>query len=454
MKLDNTKNQVYIFKESYDETPLFLTILFNVYVITWYLEVGKRVEILGSIRFEFLLGAFLGVVAVLRISKEIRGSKNQLFNIFLLYFSFLLLHLVFSYDFDRSWNVFYNRVIKFSFIALFIRAFVLKPKHLIIFIAIYILVFMKVGQEAFIGKITGSMVWENQGVMRLHGSPGTFYGHPSSLAGTALATLPFIYYLWPICSRYWRIPLIIQTIFAVNIIIFTGSRTSWVGTIVMLFYIYFRSKYKKKILCIIIAISFIGIPFIPEQYKERFRTIYAGQEKEGHSKQSRIELLEDSFGVFLDNPFGVGIGAFRTYRQKELGKVPMDTHCLYTEILSEIGIIGFLIFGLLIWKTMKILINLEKALTTQLNKINRYIEDIKKKGKQNQEILKHVFHLKFCNAVCSAVIVFVITRLGLGLFGHDLYEVYWFFASGVAIAIYNMNAQMCKRTNEAIDMIK
>ena len=42
-------------------------------------------------------------------------------------------------------------------------------------------------------------------------------------------------------------------------------------------------------------------------------------------------------------------------------------------------------------------------------------------------------------AVAKAVFLFICVRLGLGLFGMDLYEIYWWFALGTTIALYKMN---------------
>ena len=64
------------------------------------------------------------------------------------------------------------------------------------------------------------------------------------------------------------------------------------------------------------------------------------------------------------------------------------------------------------------------------------------------EIKKHLSDLNLMKAVCSAVFVYIITRLGLGLFGHDLYEIYWWFAAGLAIALFNINVISEKRTEE------
>ena len=48
----------------YPHVPLAITLLFCGYVVVWYLQVGHRIPALGAIRFEFIYGAILTVIAV------------------------------------------------------------------------------------------------------------------------------------------------------------------------------------------------------------------------------------------------------------------------------------------------------------------------------------------------------------------------------------------------------
>jgi hypothetical protein len=319
-----------------------------------------------------------------------------------------------------------------------------------IFIAVYMLVFMKIGEEELIGKITGSLVWENQGVMRLWGPQNSIYGHPSSLAGVSIITLPFVYYLFPIVSWKYRILLLIQFIFVVNILIFTGSRTGYVGGIGMCIAIFLRSSNKKKLVIIFLAIFFMGLPMIPKQYHERFVSIYKGHEKEGRSKDSRIELMKDSLQVFLDNPMGVGIGVFQIVRKRELGKVPMETHCIYTQILSETGLIGFALFFMIIFRILKELHEVGKNMNQQIGKLKEKLRTITIEDSIPHEWKSHLFDLSFMKAITDALIIFIITRLVLGIFGHDLYEIYWWFACGLTISLANLNNVTEKRTDDIV----
>ncbi|MDR7420284.1 MAG: polymerase, partial [Armatimonadota bacterium] len=171
---------------AYDAVPPAFTGLFSLYVLTWFLELGKRIEILGAIRFEFLLGAVLTAIAVPTLLSSATGDRNPLPRYAIAYLAFVTLHSPLSQSFAVSWDTYIDRVLKFACMTLFVWAFVRNPRTLRLFIAAFLLACLKLGQEAFVGKVTGSMVWENQGIMRLNGAPGTLFGHPNSLAGLAV----------------------------------------------------------------------------------------------------------------------------------------------------------------------------------------------------------------------------------------------------------------------------
>jgi len=88
----------------------------------------------------------------------------------------------------------------------FIHAFVKSPFQLKIFIAVFLLACMKIGQEGLLGKITGRWSGEPR-LMRLHGAPETSMA--SELTEWERTwTLPFIYFLFPIVSRAYKIALL------------------------------------------------------------------------------------------------------------------------------------------------------------------------------------------------------------------------------------------------------
>ncbi len=400
------------FEEGYPKVNDFVLLLFCGYVFIWYLQIGYRIPALGAIRIEFFWALVLTAIAFLSPNKP-NYFRNPLSGIVVLFFLSMAIQVPFSYVPDHSWNVFFNRVIKFAFMAFFIVSFVRSPKGLILFIGSFLLACLKMGQEGMIGRLTGNMIWQNQGVMRLHGST-PMYMHPNSFTGMALGSIPFVLYLFPLVPKWLKVVLAIQFVFACNIILYTGSRTGYVAFFIMLLFGFLRSKKKKRIFIVVAIIILFGTQYIDSQYVERFNTIFTGQEIAGGSMGARKQILLDAVEIFLENPFGVGVSAFPALRMDKYGRY-QDTHNLYLEVATNLGIQGFAIFIVLIVKMLYLL----REIST---------------SSENDLIV----------AVAYSTYLFLIVRLGLGLFGMDLYEIYWWFSLGIVISLSNMISSKSK----------
>ena len=79
-------------------------------------------------------------------------------------------------------------------------------------------------------------MWQNLGIMRLHGVTSIF-SQPHSYAGMAVGTLPFVLYFWSV--RPARGPVLaVQAFLALNIIVFSGSRPGYVGLLGILVFLF------------------------------------------------------------------------------------------------------------------------------------------------------------------------------------------------------------------------
>ncbi len=427
----------------YQNTNIFLTIFFNIYVLTWWLELNKRVSILGTIRFEFIIAAILCALALNSIDSQIKSKyeNKKILKAIFFYFLTLIISLVLSIDISVSWNVFFNRVVKLAAMTLFMAAFIKTPRDLSFFLTSTFFSFFKIGQEAFLGKITGSMVWENQGVMRLYGAVGTMFGHPNSLSGKTVSLLPYLWYLTGVVKKYWLVLFLVQVVFSINIIIFTGSRTGYIATSIFLLILFLSTKRKLGMLAFILVIVVSIIVFAPAQYKMRFESSFTGQEVEGRSTEKRIGLLKDSIYVFLEQPYGVGMGCFKVIQAKS-GRNAQETHNLYTQILSEIGIQGFLAFFYLV-------LTISKSLLSTRKKTRALIDEINSQHHGNVCLGNVIANLKLIEAVCISTLVMIFVRMCLGVFGHDLYEIYWWIAAGLALSLSNIFSN-CQKIIEDI----
>jgi O-antigen ligase len=397
-----------------------LSYLAGMFIFAHYLELSLRMPVLEAIRFHFLFGAILTAVSLPKVFKNRLSdprSKALLRTTYFMVFIFGI-YTVFSMDRSLSVTVYFDRFIKFAMIPIFIYAATEKVDDLRIIILIAVLAWLKMGLEGFLGWLTGSLVWENQGIPRLHGaSPAV--GHPNSFSGFGVGCLPFCVYLIPaVKNRLAKALLLVLLIFSILIIINTGSRTGYVGVLVgAIFYFYkIRVNFFKKIM-LVLFLAVATASFLPPVYQERFESIFTGEEKEGHSSERRKEIIDDAIEVVKEYPLGIGVAAFPTVRMEMFGR-SQNTHNLYLEILTNTGPLGLVIF----------LLFLKRLVGVNLANI-RAAASLSNAGTPTD------WELAFLTQLAKATIGFVVVRLVLGLFGMDMYEIYWWFALGLTLAI-------------------
>jgi len=422
----------------YPAVPTPLLLLFLGFVIFVYLQGGYRFPVLGDLRFEFIVGQVLLVAAIalnLR-NGRLRASFRSGSATFWWSVALLLMMLVFvpvASEPAKAWGTFVDRCLKFAVFGYLVSSFVVNPMALRWFFVTYIAAFMKMGQEGITGYITGSLVWENQGTPRLNG-PTPSYAHPNSFAGTQLSTVPFIFHFWKLASRWARLALAFAGGAAVLVTMASGSRTAYVGVIVWGLFMFARSRAKGRAMLVILGLLFAAPMVVPSQYVARFETIFTQKDAEGASIDARKEILRDAIAIAIDHPFGVGLDGFVAVRTAAFGRT-QDTHNTYLQVFTNFGVLGFVVFiGFVasvcrtLWKSEKRGRLLAEALRTL-------------KASQSGEtaaIDAHIRDAELVRAAAAGVLGFIIIRLALGMFGHDLYERYWWFAAGFAIALARM----------------
>lgn len=439
------------FTAKYPSLGIPQIVLFNLLVLVWWLELGLRIPVFASMRFEFLLAGLLTFLAITKAASHRKSAagvetNSDITGCIVVYLIVLAISVPLAFDVNVAWEVFIDRVAKLALLGVLISQFVVSPLTLRICLFTHLLAFMKIGQEAFVGKLTGSMVWENQGIPRLHGSAETMFGHPNSLSGKTVSILPFIWYMYPVVQRnIVKSLLLLQVVFAINIIVFTGSRTGYVTTIAAALFIVMFSKGKRaRLILMLIVASMITVLTVPQEYKERFISSFTGVEAEGQSSAARKALLTDSIGAFADNPLGVGLGNFYLY-QAAGGRNPQPTHNLYTELLAETGIQGFTCFIVLLSLILRKAFRSRRALASIMAKL----QTVANTG-DDVRVMAELRDIRWLFATVNALIVFTLVRLSLGMFGHDFLEIYWWFAAGLAMSLHNMRLVAERRCDEVV----
>ncbi len=150
--------------------------------------------------------------------------------------------------------------------------------------------------------------------------------------------------------------ILLFILFCVNIfcVAFLFSRGAYLGLVAGLFFLF---AIKRKVLLIPLILALLAWQTVlPANVKARIEMTTNAQGELDPSAQGRIIIWEQSISLFKSQPiFGVGYAVFR-----ELGYGLGDTHNIYLKILTEQGVIGFIIFLVLIgtlfregWKLFK-----------------------------------------------------------------------------------------------------
>lgn len=146
-------------------------------------------------------------------------------------------------------------------------------------------------------------------------------------------------------------------------IIISFSRGGFVGLLCVGFMIWLYSPRKIVTLLLIGALTVGFFQFSGEKYLTEMGTIT--DTEESTSKQ-RIETWKSGWYMFLDNPLGVGgsnfIVRFQEYQTDffSRGMWGRAAHSVWIQLLSELGVFGVLIYGILLFYNLKDIFWLKK----------------------------------------------------------------------------------------------
>jgi putative inorganic carbon (HCO3(-)) transporter len=418
-----------------NEKATYLSYLTGAYLFFFYMEASLRWPAFEAIRFHFVFGLILTVLCSFKYlsSKQTKVIRNEtkrtiiekndsrpLLNAVYLFLTVLGIYAFASMAREISTDIYINRVIKFALISFFIVASVEKVKDLQVIIIFLLLAWFKISSEGFIGWVTGSQMWVNQGVQRLHGS-SPFVGHPNSFSAFGVGCLAFSLYLIKGFQDKWlKIMMALIMVFALVIILFTGSRSGYVAVLLTFFYLFFKIK-KGKLKVFMLSLLIIGalVPVIPDEYFGRFESIYTGKAAEGNSSDTRTIIMTDALKIYAEYPLGIGIQAFSTVRMDMFGRL-QNIHMLYLEILTNLGPLGLIMFFIFI----KRMFYLNKVSIAKTEKLLQ--GDKRAKG------------LIFLQSLSKAIMVYLILRLIFGIFAMDLYEPHWWLMLGLTLAVHKL----------------
>lgn len=384
--------------------------------------------ILGTLRIErvYMLVLLLAVF----LNKEKRYIPHSITKASILFFFTMVVSAFYAISgvdaYDQTYE--YFKLLVFYFVVILCIRDEVELKHfLIAYIAIMFLYLFKSEWEFFIHD---SYMYR-MGIKRLKGIDIS-YGDPNYVAASVAYSLPFLWALFRCDFKEKAVKYLLwgYSLLAAVAIIYTGSRSGMVTSLLFLVFLWFGSKRKFLMLALLTAALVVGWVGMPASYKVRFESIVvdqsesedAGQRAAAASAKGRMEGFHQGIKVFKRYPvLGIGPGNI-IYGWDDMARGP-KTHNLYGILLGELGLLGGIAFFILV---VQILLANRRSLREIATILpSDPLPDIPP-SPESVPLLQ----LRFITVACIHTILLLLFN---GNFGHNLYRYTWLLVGAITV---------------------
>jgi len=319
--------------------------------------------------------AYMILVGIVWWFGLISEGKRPLGNIFTLGLFLVMLSMTASVLNSPYTNIFTNRPyymwIGFTIFYIFLMTSVKTERDLKIVVTGLIIAFFLFMGDSFRHFLLGTAVRRGigfeAGIMGFAGQNANAVGMIAALA------LPFVIPMLALCKKFWHYLFVLgYALLALRVLMLTGSRTSFVMVVALLFFVAAFSRNRLKLLPLLLVVGMVGWVVIPNDIRNRYRTIWQEDVEEMSAAHVRIAQGTDrglGRAINLENwsnypIFGVGPGRCGVARGLP-DQARYRAHSLYSQITGERGTVGTLAFLFLllcfcinhhnIWKNYKYL---------------------------------------------------------------------------------------------------
>lgn len=203
------------------------------------------------------------------------------------------------------------------------------------------------------------------GIVRGGRGTGGYFHDENDIALYINTMLPFCYFFLIYQKELgWRLIYAAGVILGITADVVSFSRGGFVGLAVIAAGIWFFGKKKVLTLCIFCIIASGMYFWVGEAYIAEIKTITDTSEG---TASWRLMAWKSGVRMFLHNPFGVGGNNYQIrlpeYQPKDYGRLDWGrpAHSLWVTLLSELGIIGVILFVRLIYNVFKDMFHIVRA---------------------------------------------------------------------------------------------
>lgn len=255
---------------------------------------------------------------------------------------------------------------------------------------------------------------------RMRGGIAGLNSNPNDFALTTNLILPFGFALYSLNRDLLRRAVcVIFVVASVVAIMLTYSRGGFITLVVVLILCFLkmggRSKQSKYLLPFVLVVAAF-ILMTPQDYGDRLQAITDFSKDRSGSGPARQAAIEKTVEVITEHPvFGVGIG-MNVLALNEKGLLWSRVHNVFLQIASEIGVLGMIVFVLLIIRLLKSV---------------RLIQTEFKEEHKQQELVV------LAGAAETSLLAFCIAAL----FHPVAYHFYFYYVAGFVLALKAISEQ-------------
>jgi len=215
------------------------------------------------------------------------------------------------------------------------------------------------------------------GILHKGMGSGNYFKDENDLSLYINMWLPFCFYFFITEKNMLkRIIYALGFILGLITVVVSFSRGGFVGLLAMFTILWLFSHRKVLTLSLIIGISLFIFILGSQKYWEEMYTVT--DPTEGTATE-RLQSWQSGWDMFLDNPLGVGGNNFQTrfpeyqgdrFKKSMWGRV---AHSLWFTLIPETGIVGIIIFSLLLYYNLKDIFLLKRLNRDPTNQDAKYL---------------------------------------------------------------------------------
>lgn len=255
---------------------------------------------------------------------------------------------------------------------------------------------------------TGNMLGASNRIVG--GGFASLAANPNDLGLLLDISLPFVWYAYRTArSKATRFLALLTIIAAAGTVVITFSRQAFLGLLVITGLATWKLAKGKRVQVLVLISMLLPVLLVilPGGYSDRILSIFQSDMDETGSRDERLKLMEAGVTSMVEHPLGVGLG-MNILASADSGVGWHVIHNAYLQVGVELGVLGFFLYLLLIWKCYQGLTVIE------------------------QSPVRNIADLAF--VIRLSLIAYVVG----GFFAPVAFNFYFFYPGGIAVALKSL----------------